>query len=262
MNWQKELRPWIKSLRSPVAGMAALLVLVSFKISHQYIPREAWIVAFFVVVFCFAVMVWNDWRDRFHDIKKGKLLASSRPRAFLFYAVLLWLSAITLALTLAFFNKFFAVLAITLIIGGLVYSELRKILIVQNLVIAVISAAPVFFALISQSKNNSDSLAWLFIIAVFAIFAREIVKDLEDKEIDSGYKATLPLAIGDLNSRFLAGFLLIVVSWLVFFEFPKGTASILLIFIALGFLIGKNEKVAKILLDLAILIFLCLLLLA
>lgn len=261
MSWQKELQPWIKSLRSPRAGVAVLLVLASFKVSHQYIPKEAWAVAFFVVVLCFAVMVWNDWRDRFHDIKKGKLLASSRHRAFLFYAALLWLGSITLALTLAFLNKFFAVIAITLIIGGLVYSELRKIFIVPTLAVAVISATPIFFALVSQSASSPDALWWLFIIVVAVIFAREVMKDLEDKNIDFGYKATLPLIIGDLNSRFLIGFLLIAVSWLVLLKFPKGVHSVFLTFIALGFLVAKNERVAKILLDWAILVFLCILLL-
>ena len=45
--------------------------------------------------------------------------------------------------------------------------------------------------------------------ATLVIFAREITKDLDDKQIDGGYKWTIPLAFGEQRSRILAAVVIV-----------------------------------------------------
>jgi len=81
------------------------------------------------------------------------------------------------------------------IVVGFTYSEILRIPLLANMMVAVGSASIVLFP-IFLGKSIPHQL-WLGFLAIFAIaWSGDIVKDLEDVEIDRGHKWTIPLVWG------------------------------------------------------------------
>ena len=209
---------WIKCLRLPVCILASFLTITSFVLAKISI---SWIAVLSVYFIASATMLQNDWRDRFHDVRKGKKLASEHKKAFLALLIVVWMiSAGLIAFTIVDNATLGIVLTIVAIVG-LVYSETRKIPLVPIVIVSFVSAGPALLPLTNGA--NSEKLLPLFFSTTLVIFAREITKDLDDKKIDSGYKWTIPLALTERHSRILSaiaiivGFLIIVKVSLIIF---------------------------------------------
>jgi 4-hydroxybenzoate polyprenyltransferase len=186
------MKHWLKSLRLPIVLFASFLVIISFQLVHHL--DRAPLPTIVVTVIACATMVQNDWRDRTHDRKKGKLLASDRPNHFFLWTLMLWLIAIAIVVYGSSSNPRFGILPILAIVAGMVYSETRHITLLPLLFAALISAAPILFPIFLGF--SSPLLVWLFVATATIILSREIIKDIDDVIIDRGYKKTLPLLVG------------------------------------------------------------------
>jgi 4-hydroxybenzoate polyprenyltransferase len=185
----KNYKKWIESLRLSVTIFAGLLVHVGFKIAHSPTDWVLVIEVFFIASFA---MIQNDYVDRTHDLKKGKRLAYDNPKLFRIILISGWFLITITALTLLIEYCLFLMPGI---IVSMLYSYSRKVPYLQTSCVAFASATPLIMPL-------NHGIPWpipvqnlfIFISVLLAIFGREIIKDIEDAEIDVGWKFT-PLSL-------------------------------------------------------------------
>lgn len=179
-----------KALRLRVSLLAAGLTLAGFKVTYGNVS-DAWLPALATLLISCATMAWNDFRDRHHDTKKGKTLACDHPAQFLAFTLVLWILCFAAAGLLWTRHASFAWLAGFMIAAGFLYSEVRLIPLAPNGVVAVTAGSAVLFPVFVS--HHSTTVLWILFGATFCgIYAREILKDFDDQEIDAGYKWTLP----------------------------------------------------------------------
>ena len=195
---------WVKSLRLSVCILASFLAITGFVLAGTGISWVAVAAVFFIAS---ATMLQNDWRDRFHDIRKGKVLACQHAGKFLALLSAFWLVSGGLIALAAVHDTSVGVALAILAVAGVVYSETRMIPLVPIVLVSLASASPA--ALPLAAGANSEKLWLLFLSAILVVFAREITKDLDDKQIDGGYKWTIPLAFGEQRSRILAAVVIV-----------------------------------------------------
>lgn len=144
-----------------------------------------------------SIMVFNDWKDREHDRKKGKCFASEHSAALCSYWV--WLSAVTgmFLLWLAMQDIHVAALCAVVWCVGIAYSYVPHWYLVQNVIVAVCASSPALCGAVYYGSVNAEC-ALTFLLFMSLLFMAEVYKDIEDAPIDSGYKATLPVRIGHI----------------------------------------------------------------
>lgn len=190
---------WLKVLRLQTCIFASLLVIAGFVLAKADV---LWVVVIAVFFITSVTMLQNDYRDRFHDVQKGKVLAYKNQKTFLGLLGIFWITSISLIIFVAINNPKFGIVLTAFAIIGATYSEIRMIPFIPITVVSLTSASLVIIPFVNDS--NPKKLWLLFLSVLFVIFAREIMKDLDDKEIDKGYKWTIPLKFGERNSRILA----------------------------------------------------------
>lgn len=216
MNWVS----WIRSVRPLVSVFSGALVLVGFRIVHN-INHAAQLLAATITAICIVTMLQNDWRDRWQDAKKGKSLACNHPHAFLAWTAFWWALSIVLVGVSSIQTPHAACLLIGLLVVAGIYSETRRIPFLPIILVSIVSSSPLLLPI--AMGRSSDLLVRLFFGATAMIFAREILKDIEDLPIDCGYKWTIPVAFGERSARIVAmcclvaalATLLSVMSWLL-----------------------------------------------
>lgn len=241
---------YIKVLRLPLVMLAGLLCLVGFKISQG--KFSVFLPTIFTIFLAGTCMVQNDWRDRKHDILKGKHFASNNEFAFLVFLLVLWSVTITLAVMLLREQTEFGWLAIAGIFSGLVYSETRKIPLLPALLVALTSASPVLFpTLISYSPI----ILLLFLSTTLLIFGREILKDVDDMNYDKDYKWTLPVFVGSRHAKIIAGIFVLSASVISIALSLKIILGITPLIISVAYLLtDRGHKTAKTMIDIGILL--------
>jgi hypothetical protein len=189
----------IKALRLSMACLAVGLAVTAFRLTRLPLSLSP-----LAAVFCItcATMLQNDWRDRYHDIKKGKTFASAHPRIFLLLLLSVWSACCLLVGAIALQNAGPALLLAAMAVAGLIYSETRKIPWAPIILTAITSASPAFLPA-TLAADASRTLP-LFAAAALLVFGREILKDLADEKFDAGHKWTIPLAYGDRTAKWLA----------------------------------------------------------
>lgn len=193
---------WLKLLRPTTALLAAIFTIAAFRVTHQPVP---WIVVITIMALTSTAMLTNDWRDRHHDLLKGKILPVRYPEKFLLLLLCAWSISGTLVGLSFLINGTGMGLMLTIIaLACLMYSETRKIVLLPCTFVALVAASPTLLP-VTLGAPVSDILP-LFLFAFFVVFGREILKDIEDMRIDRGYKWTFPIAIG----RFWSGIIAIV----------------------------------------------------
>ena len=188
---------WIKPLRLQVGCLASLLTVAGLRVAG--ITSTMWILPTTVFAITCATMVQNDWRDRFHDVEKGKDLAFRYAKGFLALTIFAWATAIALTAVMWLMDGRLAVLAVLVIIVGMTYSEARQIAGASTLLVAVTSASPALFPVFIEKGSLGTWL--LFLSAALVILGREVTKDIDDMNIDAGYKKTIPLLVGESRAR-------------------------------------------------------------
>lgn len=174
----------IKGFRLTVSIPAAILVHIGYKIAGEKTEWGLVVLLFFITGL---VMLQNDYFDRDHDKKKGKDFAYQYKNLLLTFLFFGWATVVFVSLLFPVSQT----VCLMLIIGigiGITYSLLRKILLLPVFVVATLSASPL---VIARADKSSIQLMLLFFCVFLSIFGRELLKDIEDKEIDIGYKKTL-----------------------------------------------------------------------
>ena len=186
-------------MRLSVCVLASFLAITGFALAGTSISWVAVVAVFFIAS---ATMLQNDWRDRFHDVRKGKVLACKHQGAFFTLLSAFWAVCVGLIALAAVHDTSIGVALAILAVAGVVYSETRMVPLVPIALVSLASACPALLPLAAGA--NSEKLWPLFLSATLIVFAREITKDLDDKKIDGGYKWTIPLVLGEQRSRILA----------------------------------------------------------
>ncbi len=201
---------WLKALRLKMALFAILLVLSSFVLANKTIDAYVWLIAFIVALGTINTMPTNDYFDREHDKLKGKTFASENEHVFLFVVVILWLIVFMLSCIVLYYSRYQASILFVCIMLGVFYSFTRKFPMLSATTVAFASA---LITLLPLAK--SEISITLFSSTFLFIFAREIVKDVEDKDIDKKidkngnvYKKTLPVILNTETALIIAGFVL------------------------------------------------------
>ncbi len=234
---------WIKPLRFTSVLMGALLATVGFVVSGIKFELPFLTTILFVLAAGTATMVNNDWEDRFHDAKKGKVFALKNNRAFGKFNRVLWGFAILSVIAQFAVNINFGLLSVALLFVGLNYKAVYRYPLLPGLLVALMATGPLAFAQMVRASSE----VWILIFGTFLlVFGREVIKDIYDMKIDGGYKWTLPLAVGEKSSRILvaalyfAAFLpAIRITPYVFIVTP------LFIITAVFSLSGKSSKLTK-----------------
>ncbi len=246
---------WILAMRLHISVLAGLLAVASQKICKQEVDVR---IAIFVATAATATMVHNDWRDRFHDLHKGKGFAFLHGSSFLFFAVILWVLAVGQAIFLWETKTFFGILSIAIMTLGMIYSETRKLPAVPGFIVAIASASPSLYSL-SESYVILPIAIFSFVTAIG--FCREIICDIKDKDYDIYYKWTIPSVFGERRSRLFTGMVISLSAVAAFisaeFLYPINKCGLLLLLAsALTLVTNGNRLAAKILIDLSAVIIL------
>lgn len=199
---------WIKSIRPLMAVFSFLLVLAGFRLCYGYVPSDALLPALTTAVICSSCMCWNNWRDRFHNRHLGRTLATNQPKTYFCFTISMLLVSGLLTFLLFRQEPKFILIASVMITLGLIYSETRKIVFVQNLIVSICSACPVLFPV--TTGDCTTSLWTLFLGVMLMIYGREVIKDIFHCEYDLNWKNTFPVILGNTKSKLIAGALLLI----------------------------------------------------
>ena len=211
----------IKSLRVRDCLLVVVVGYIGFKFAHV-IPNKLTLLALFFVIT--STMLQNDWRDRIHDLGKGKKFAFEKPKKFLYILVFCWLVTIGLIIKLFLNNELVALLLLGMAIIGALYSETRKIPLLPVILVSITVALPLLLSF--TFGGHFSSIKDLFVLTVLIMFGRETLHDIADAPVDNGYKQTAPIFIGDKFARVSASIALIIgfiiaikISYYTFFGF-------------------------------------------
>jgi 4-hydroxybenzoate polyprenyltransferase len=184
----------------PLTGVfAAVLTFTGF----SFYLQTDWTLAVFTAisgfVFTISIMIHNDVIDSQHDHKKGKHFASEHRSKLKHYDILLIALSLLLIGLICFCDLRLGIFCLACFLPGIIYSHIIRLFLVNQLIVAVCSAAPVLCGMISQWSYQPKAMI-AFLIFCSLIFIRELYKDIEDRIIDAGYKATIPTKLGHTAS--------------------------------------------------------------
>ena len=183
----------------PVVSLYVFLLAI---LSFSFYGRLPWILAL-TVALCFAlvsasIQAFNDYQDRNHDIKKGKTFAHHNPALLFDFWLLISSFAVIPMIAITEISANGAMLCAIVWVLGILYSFLQKFFIVQNIIVALCASLPALCGNAFYGRPDIDyrsSLVFLLLLAI--IFVREVVKDIQDRKVDKGYKHTLPVFTAD-----------------------------------------------------------------
>lgn len=191
----------------PVVGIfAALLCLASFKLTSESTPF--WFLpgtyfGLFSFLACCAAMLRNDAVDWQRDVLKGKSFGMLNRQRLFYYSQTIFVWCGIMLGPVFLLNRYWGLIAIIMIALAIYYEKSYTKPFLTTILVALCSALPAMFALLIAQPSYKAN-ASLFLIAFAAIFAREILKDIEDMPSDTGYKSTVPLGLGMRKARILA----------------------------------------------------------
>lgn len=186
----------IRSFRPLTMVYAVAAAVLGFRLAtFEWLPALLGAASFAAVTG--SIMAFNDLVDREHDTKKNKLFAWRHTWILgRWWALLTGLICIILAVT-ALQNVSMAVYIGTVWMVGLAYSArpVRRWCILQPMMVAACSVSPLFLGSI---YHQLLTFPVLMTAATFAsiIIMREVVKDIQDQDCDTGYKTTIPVHFG------------------------------------------------------------------
>ena len=198
------LKDFVSILRPLNCAMAALGTFIGYSVAVQTIEftQEIGITMLVAFLICGGGMVINDYFDRHIDKKlhPNKPIPSGRilPKIAMIYTLLLFIAGNVLAVLFLPMASIIIAVAFTILL--IIYSAiLTKAKYIGNLVVASGTAFTLIFG--ASLAGNYLVIAPLAIAALFANLARELIKDLEDKETDKGNKITLPMMISEKKTE-------------------------------------------------------------
>jgi len=182
--------------RPDTALYAGVAVLAGFKMAAG-INWSAIVVALTFSLVTASIMVFNDIVERKHDRVKNKNFCHEYTWSVISVFALSCIIISTLLLIIAYIDSAVSLLVASIWIIGLLYSFrfVRKLYLVQNVIVAICSASPILCGAI-YTKSITSSVLLVFCSLTVLVLIREFLKDVEDVKSDSGYKETLPTRKG------------------------------------------------------------------
>jgi 4-hydroxybenzoate polyprenyltransferase len=207
---------YVQALRPAMGIFSSLTCLAAIHLQAPTFAHDHPVKIAFLLIAVFsgasATMVYNDFVDREHDLKKGKHHAYDNQEKYirLTHALLFvcgaccaWASGYDLLSWLPLGIIFLGSI-------GAYYSRTYPRKFLPMVTVGLVSASPVLFALLLPHPDH-PLLGWILFFGIATtICAREILKDMEDADIDRGYKATIPAIWGLKVGQQTAGILLII----------------------------------------------------
>jgi geranylgeranylglycerol-phosphate geranylgeranyltransferase len=199
------MKAFVELLRPINAVMSMVGVYVGYSIAvQQFVFNESILLALVSVAFISgAGQAINDYFDLEIDKKTGKkkplVLGTVTKNQALVFSIALFLTGTYLASLL---NEFAFYIAVFFSIILFLYSATMKdIKFVGN---AVVSFGVAFTYIFGASIAGVTPLVLMVATAAFfANWAREVIKDVEDKKTDRGHKLTLPLILSKHSTQFV-----------------------------------------------------------
>ncbi|TSC66647.1 MAG: hypothetical protein G01um101477_34 [Candidatus Doudnabacteria bacterium Gr01-1014_77] len=175
---------------------AVLLALTSFRLTGTQNIVYMILVALTVFVMVGVIMVWNDYCDRDRDVLKDKTFVHNNPSRYLRFSIQLWCLAGVLSLGLLVFSWQAFALAVFMGLVGWLYSvTIIKIPLLPAFTVAMLSSAVIFYPACLPGGYSSE-LRYLAQMTFCLIFARELMSDIGDVDVDRGHKVTIPVMFG------------------------------------------------------------------
>jgi 4-hydroxybenzoate polyprenyltransferase len=182
------------AIRLRVSVYAILLTYLSFFLHNNTASQE--VVLLTALAFALAsasIQVFNDFIDRECDKQKGKIFASNHSKLIFNFWQIINLVVISVLILLSLVSVKLAIVCLLTWILGIAYSLLQKVFLLQNIIVATCGSIPALASWIYFSKPEPRSII-IFLILFFLNIVREIIKDIQDRATDLGYKLTLPIA--------------------------------------------------------------------
>ncbi|MGK0362306.1 MAG: 4-hydroxybenzoate polyprenyltransferase [Bradymonadia bacterium] len=195
------MRQLIVAVRPKMAVFAVgILAMAAASFNAQW--SATWVlVGLCVSVLVSAIVVTNDWFDREHDRAKGRMLATRAPAVFARFTLALWGVGGALIAILGSLNATVGALLSAMAVLGATYSWARRCPLLSGIMVSLSYALLVLVAG-AVSPQVSAAHIWPLSAAIFAfVYGRETVSDLADRNIDIGYKATIPVVFGAAVGR-------------------------------------------------------------
>jgi 4-hydroxybenzoate polyprenyltransferase len=228
------------ALRLPECSLVVFLSFLSFKISNTPISFLLLISLFFITA---STMLQNGWRDRQHDIKKGKTIHKEKPSFFILWLFIFWLTSSLLSVSVFYSQHLTGCILFAMIAVGLLYSEARHIPFL-SIFLVTITVASVTLLPMGFSATGRELLP-LFLVVIFLMFGRENLHDIADMTADTSYKKTIPIIFGDYTARIISVITLIIGSIIALVINPVSIFGS--VFILLGILqIPKEQNLIKV----------------
>jgi 4-hydroxybenzoate polyprenyltransferase len=191
----------------PVGVFVLGMLAGSFDVTPDF-----WVGMASMICISMGIFAINGYYDRHIDERKGKPFALRNPQK----ALVISLSVYGAGLCIAVFGGrplFFVMVMFT--IASIVYSVYcTKLLFVKNGVAAGISA--LFFLAGGYVVGRTDAFVIIWTAIIFlAICSMEIIKDIEDVEVDRGMRKTIPMVFSMAYIRRIILMLMLSASALV-----------------------------------------------
>ncbi|MFN3527843.1 MAG: UbiA family prenyltransferase, partial [Candidatus Altarchaeaceae archaeon] len=204
-------------MRIGTSGLASLAVLCAIFIEVNFHMFDIYLFQTIIAIIAIFVFVsagnsLNDYFDREIDkinhperpIPSGKI----KPRNALIFSIILFLISLILSSLINIISFFIVLFAMTFQI--LYELKFKNHYITKNFTISFLTA--MLFVFGSVVVNNEIKISPSFILGVlsfFAIFGREIIKDIEDYKGDKE-RLTIPKKIGIKNASYISSFFILL----------------------------------------------------
>lgn len=181
------------------AGLALCLITVA-AYTQQKIAIDWLVVLVVFFLSCFS-MIWNDYHDRSIDKQSGKVWSYYHPKQTLYAAGVMALFSSFGVWHIFGQSRLQSIILGMILLGSIGYVYMQRQPVLKNVFVAVLSASLV---LLPKIENVSVARVILFYYVFFLISSRELWKDIVDIEYDTGYKHTIPIALGLTRAQILA----------------------------------------------------------
>lgn len=244
------MKIWLSALRRPSIPLGGLTTAAVFLLAGH--AHEAFFPALSVMLGSTFAVLYNDWCDRRFDLRKGKTLATLHPTPFKYLTVVSLLLVVA-SITTTWQHLGWRIGIVLTVMGVVIcaYSHLKRLPFIPALTVALTFAT--ITLLPAAAGYPLPATALTFWGALVTVFAREVMLDLSDVEVDRDSKWTLPLAIGERRASSVAGILLLASS---IFATLHQTLAISLPFTAIAALLlvsgHRSSRLAKNIFDLGI----------
>jgi len=203
-------------LSRPWAWISIVLLVTALKLDLPYtgpMLLEAMLSGFAVALIVAGGFSLNDYADRNLDVyaHPDRPIPAGRLSAHvaLKFALSVFLIGLLLLAHLGILHLTFGLIAVAMLV---VYSPLKNCHgLGGNITVALLLSLAVLYGYLA----GNHSLGWiptllLASMVFFAIFAREIVKDVEDMNAETGWRTTLPTQFGHKTAYRVAGLFIVL----------------------------------------------------